>query len=531
MELYRGGVYTAGNLLYNDIYSVSKFCQNTQRRGKNPRVEDQRLQSMTRAELVEELERYQNREAWFETTWRIAHIGYYEWSYDHDRLEYSSEEYASIFNMSIEEVMEAQCSWDKTILYVHPDDREQYIKDDLSLSDNPSVDIEYRIIRKNGEIRHIREISVAVTDEAGKLSRAFGIFQDITEHKKHEKDLEYRDALTQQAEVITDIGYYIFSLVEDNYIYISPGYARIHGVTCDEYLASVSSREEDIADIHPDDYKRVVEIYEQQIIDKKDFLVEYRIRRADGRIRWIREQCTAHRISNGVIQELLGVLQDITRQKNNEEKLLEARDTLEVTVKKRTRQLAHTVNQLEDEIGERKKIAEELKFLANHDSLTGLPSSGLCKDRLDRSLAESRRNKQMSAVMFIDLDGFKMINDSYGHECGDLVLKSTAERIKAEIREMDTVGRIGGDEFLIILSQISDVEDAQSIARSIIEQISQVIHIDGQEITTRASLGIAIYPNDGETSDELIRQADKAMYQIKHSGKNNFGHTRSIVAN
>lgn len=284
-------------------------------------------------------------------------------------------------------------------------------------------------------------------------------------------------------------------------------------------MASVSSREEDIADILAEDYQRVVRTYEQQIIDRKDFLVEYRIRRVDGEIRWIREQCTAHRISNGVIQELPGVMQDITRQKNTEEKLLEARDTLEATVNQRTRELAETVSRLEDEISEREKIAAELKFLANHDPLTGLPSLRLCKDRLDRSLAESRRNNRRSAVMFVDLDDFKLINDSYGHECGDLVLKTTADRIRAEIREIDTVARIGGDEFLIILSQISEVADTQRIAKNIIKQISQVIHIDQNEVTVGASVGIAICPDDGATSNELIRHADKAMYLTKNSKK------------
>lgn len=482
-------------------------------------MKEVKLQRMTKAQLVKELELYQYREALFEATGHIAHIGYFEWNYEYDRLEFCSEEYARIFNMSIKDVLESQDSWEKMILHIHPDDREQYAKVDNSLPDSKSLDVEYRIIRKDGKIRQVREISIIVTDDAGKISGAFGIYQDITDHKKHELDLEYRDALTQQAEAITDIGHYIFNMKEDKYAYISPGYARIHGVTCEEYLASVNSSEEDIADILAEDYERVVKIYEQQIIDKKDFLVEYRIRRADGEIRWIREQCTVHRISNGVIQELLGVLQDITMQKNTEENLLEVRDTLEATVKQRTRELAETVSQLQDEITEREKIAAELKFLANHDALTGLPSLRLCKDRLDRSLAESRRNNQMSAVMFVDLDDFKLVNDSYGHECGDLVLKCTADRIRAEIREIDTVARIGGDEFLIILSQISEVADTQRIAKNIIDQISQVINVNSHQVTVGASIGIAIYPDDGTTSDELIRKADKAMYLIKHSLK------------
>jgi diguanylate cyclase (GGDEF)-like protein/PAS domain S-box-containing protein len=491
----------------------------TQKKRKGKAVKDAKLRRMSEAQLVEELELYQFREALFEATGRIAHIGYYEWDYEYDRLDFCSEEYARIFDMSIKEVLESQDSWEKMILHVHPDDRERYAKVDNLLPDTESLDVEYRIIRKDGEIRQVREISIVVTDDAGKISGAFGMFQDTTDHKKYQKDLEYREALTQQAEVITDIGHYIFNLEEEKYVYLSPGYARIHGVTREQYLASASSREEDIDDILADDYQRVVKTYEQQVIDKKDFLVEYRIRRADGEIRWIREQCTVHRVSNGVIQELLGVLQDITSQKNTEEKLLEARDTLEATVEQRTRELAETVSRLEEEIEEREKISAELKFLANHDALTGLPSLRLCKDRLDRSLAESRRNNQKSAVMFVDLDDFKSVNDSFGHECGDLVLKSTADRIRAEIREIDTVARIGGDEFLVILSQISKLADTQQIAKNIIDQISQVINVNQHQITVGASVGIAIYPDDGTTSDELIRQADKAMYLIKHSEK------------
>ena len=184
-----------------------------------------------------------------------------------------------------------------------------------------------------------------------------------------------------------------------------------------------------------------------------------------------------------------------------------------------------TVKQLEKEIEEREKIAAELDFLANHDALTGLPSLRLCKDRLDHSLAEARRNRQTSAVMFLDLDGFKAINDEHGHEFGDLVLKVTADRIKAEIRETDTVARIGGDEFVIILSSLPELNIAERIASSLVRQIAQTIHIEKSEVSVSASIGISLYPDNGTTAEELIRSADKAMYQIKHQGKNNFGFT------
>jgi diguanylate cyclase (GGDEF)-like protein len=185
--------------------------------------------------------------------------------------------------------------------------------------------------------------------------------------------------------------------------------------------------------------------------------------------------------------------------------------------------LANTVQQLQVEIEEREKIAAELDFLANHDALTGLPSLRLCKDRLDQSLAEARRNRQTSAVMFLDLDEFKEINDQYGHEFGDLVLKATADRIREEVRETDTVARIGGDEFVIILSSLPEDNIAERIAANVIEQIARPIEIKNTEVTVSASIGISLYPENGITAEELIRSADKAMYRVKHEGKNSFG--------
>ena len=147
----------------------------------------------------------------------------------------------------------------------------------------------------------------------------------------------------------------------------------------------------------------------------------------------------------------------------------------------------------------------------------------MCKDRLERALAQARRNGETAAVLFLDLDGFKAINDSYGHEYGDHVLKITANRIKGEIRETDTVARIGGDEFLVILSGLPDLSVVERIAASLVLQVSQPITIDHNQVAVGASIGIALYPDDASDSEELIRIADKAMYSVKSRGKNSFG--------
>jgi diguanylate cyclase (GGDEF)-like protein len=243
----------------------------------------------------------------------------------------------------------------------------------------------------------------------------------------------------------------------------------------------------------------------------------------DGSLCWVSERNVVHKVINGKVVHSLGVIQDITEQKQTEYLLSPAKTLLEETVQARTNELANNVEQLQAEIKQRESIAAELEFLANHDDLTGLPSLRLCKDRLDRSLADSRRRKQKTTIMFLDLDGFKQINDDYGHGHGDMVLKITADRIKAELRETDTVARIGGDEFVVILSNI-----AGQIAINLIEQISQPIQIENDEATVSASIGTAIYPDDASTVENMIRLADKTMYRVKTLGKNNFDFTSPV---
>ena len=481
------------------------------------------------AEALEaELARLRQRESLLDATEQLASIGHCEWDYENNRIRSCSDGYARIFGQSVEEVLETQSSWDRVLDCLHPDDRERYVSSYESQRQTGSHEVEYRILRQDGEIRHIYETGTVEFDDHGTAIAAVGLLQDITERKLHEQELENRDALARQVESITDVGHFIFDLVDESYAYLSTGFARIHGVSVDEYRSMVNSRADDIEDVHPDDYDRLLEVYDRHRQDGDEFNVEYRIFRSDGEVRWIREHGTSVRGPNGEPRQSIGVIQDITEQKNIEKNLRDSRDSLEQMVKSRTRKLAATVKQLEAEIGEREKIAAELDFLANHDALTGLPSLRLCKDRIDHSLAESRRNRQMSTVMFLDLDGFKEINDAHGHEFGDLVLKTVADRIRAEIRETDTVARIGGDEFVIISSSLPEISIAERIAHSLIRQISRPIHIRQIEVAVSASIGISLYPDDGTTAEELIRTADQAMYQVKREGKNSYGFARAV---
>lgn len=177
---------------------------------------------------------------------------------------------------------------------------------------------------------------------------------------------------------------------------------------------------------------------------------------------------------------------------------------------------------LANDVTERKWMEEKIKHMAFHDSLTSLPNRILFNDRLTLALAHAHRNKEMLAVLFLDLDRFKSINDTLGHTAGDLLLHEIANRLKSCIREEDTVARFAGDEFTLLLSGINEAEDVHSIARKILDAIRQPLMIREHELYITASIGIAIYPNDGEDAETLLKNADTAMYHAKEQGRNNY---------
>jgi len=173
----------------------------------------------------------------------------------------------------------------------------------------------------------------------------------------------------------------------------------------------------------------------------------------------------------------------------------------------------------------RKQLEEKLKKMSFHDELTGLPNRTLLLDRLDNVINEARRLSHHISVLFLDLDGFKAINDSLGHQAGDALLIEVAHRLKSSTRDMDTVARIGGDEFVLILNHIDESKpNASSVAKKIIAKLTTPFLLDGKEVTIGCSIGIAAFPLDAKTAEHLLRMADESMYTVKHLGKNNFLH-------
>jgi diguanylate cyclase (GGDEF)-like protein/PAS domain S-box-containing protein len=175
------------------------------------------------------------------------------------------------------------------------------------------------------------------------------------------------------------------------------------------------------------------------------------------------------------------------------------------------------------DITERKRAEAQISYHAYHDILTDLPNRMLFRDRLDLALIHAKRNEIELAVMFVDLDRFKLVNDSFGHIKGDELLQKVASRLKENLRRDDTLARVGGDEFMLLLPDLRDRHDAVMIAEKFVECLRQPFLLSEHEVHISASIGIAVYPDDGETIDDLIRHADIAMYQVKVIGKN--GHS------
>jgi diguanylate cyclase (GGDEF)-like protein len=165
---------------------------------------------------------------------------------------------------------------------------------------------------------------------------------------------------------------------------------------------------------------------------------------------------------------------------------------------------------------------KQLAYLANHDTLTNLPTLRLADERLNMAIELAKRKKEMVAVLFLDLDGFKDINDTYGHQAGDEVLKMIAERLVKQCRSFDTVCRVGGDEFLIVLAELTTVEDVNVICQRLIDHVSKDILFEESLLTVGVSIGVSLYPQNSDNAVELKKQADDVMYKVKKSGKNHF---------
>ena len=176
---------------------------------------------------------------------------------------------------------------------------------------------------------------------------------------------------------------------------------------------------------------------------------------------------------------------------------------------------------LKHELTQRKRAEEKLTRHAHYDNLTDLPNRRLFQSHLKQALELARRNQRSLAVLFVDLDHFKTINDSWGHAVGDRLLQGAAKWLKSCLRASDVVARLGGDEFIILLPEIAQAEDATTVAKKLLSALRKPFRVEGREIFTSASIGISLYPDDGDDAEILMKKADQAMYCVKQDGRNN----------
>lgn len=335
---------------------------------------------------------------------------------------------------------------------------------------------------KNDGSRYLLEVRGKTFQSGNKTLRASAL-RDITTLRESEEMLRMLSSAVEHSSasiVITDPQ----GMIE----YVNQAFCRLTGYTVAESLGH-NPRILKVGDQPAGFYEEMWETLQRG----DEWRGEFHNKRKDGTFFWEMASISSIKDSNGVISHFVAVKEDIT---------------------------------------ERKQLRDQLEQMAQFDMLTGLPNRRMLLDQLGQLVALSMRNNQRFALLFIDLDGFKRINDSYGHEAGDRVLKTVAARLSACIRISDTAGRMGGDEFTVILSTLTHYEDAGQVAEKILEALQRPITLSsGVQEQVGSSIGISVFPEDAQDGDGLLATADDAMYEVKRSGKNAYRFYHACVQN
>ena len=400
---------------------------------------------------------------------------------DHRRhFLYVSDGVRQLYGVSPEEVLA-----DGMLLHSfrHPDDvatlNERW--QSSNLSDRP-LDVVFRIHPRNGGLKWVQMTTLAVShSEAGTVR--VGVILDITARAQAEEALRASDRLWKLALESTGDGVWDWNLATGEEVF-SDSCLAMYGYTAKElgnHFLDLDQR------THPDDRARMLRDREAHFLGvTKAYVNEHRVQCRDGSWKWVLSRgMVIGRDAQGQPTRMVGTHTDITERKQSEALIWRQ---------------------------------------ANFDALTGLPNRRMLRDRLERNIMQSRREGLRVAVLFIDLDHFKQVNDTVGHAKGDQLLIEAAHRIRSCVREVDTVARLGGDEFTVVLSELGEPARATEIAQHIVQVLGQVFLLGGDSAFVSASVGITMYPDDATDIEDLFKHADQALYVAKDAGRNRVGH-------
>jgi len=336
---------------------------------------------------------------------------------------------------------------------------------------------EIRVRRKDGTVIWLEIGGAPVVDAVGNVIGSIGVHNDVTERRMAEEALRESEARYRlMAENSTDM----ISRTSNKGIilYASDASRRLLGFEPSELVGH------SFYDFIFDADREEVRYLSSLIHESGPTTFAYRVEKKDGSLVWFETTSRSVRdVLTGKIREIVGVSRDVT---------------------------------------ERKHVEEQIEYQAYHDALTGLPNRRLFRDRLTVALAHARRMKHPLAVMFLDLDRFKVVNDTLGHSMGDELLRAIGARLQASMREEDSVARMGGDEFTILLADLKSTDAAAKIAQKVLDTVAHPLQIEGTELFITTSIGIALFPNDGDTAEALLANADHAMYRAKDAGRSSY---------
>jgi diguanylate cyclase (GGDEF)-like protein/PAS domain S-box-containing protein len=369
--------------------------------------------------------------------------------------------------------------------------------------------------RQNGQAFWAR-ISGRAFDPLQVEAGSVWLIEDITDQKS--AAVRVQQALDEQNMIFENAAVGIMFLRNRVLQRCNSKLAEISGYAS-ENLVGQSTR---IFYFDEDEYLSHMQKFADVVLAGGVYVGEVRIRHASGRPVWVR--ATGRRVDSGNSEDadIVWIVEDITERRQAQEALAQAHEMLEHRVVERTAELAQANSQLQEEVFERIRAEQRIWHIAHHDALTGLPNRALLHDRLAQVLTQAERNGNRVAVMFVDLDRFKSINDTLGHDVGDELLKSVAARLQQVVRAADTVSRLGGDEFVIVLPDVVVVDDAQRVAEKVVDMLTPAVSIHGHELRVTPSIGISLFPDDGTDAYTLMKNADTAMYHAKSEGRNNF---------